>query len=368
ETNSFQGSSIVLAEFGLDHQAHDLNLTAGRLARQAADEFSTASKPRLVAGAIGPTTKSLTLRGDVSFASLRVSYYGQARALVEGGGDLVLFETVFDTRNLKAGLLAVQQLERDLGQRIPLMISATIERWGTMLAGQTADAFYVSVSHVDLVAIGLNCATGPELMTDPLRTLADMASTRISCHPNAGLPDAEGNYPQTPELFARHLEKFVRHGWLNIVGGCCGTTPDHIRALAEVVDGHTPRTVSARPRRAYYSGIELVEADETNRPLIVGERTNATGSRLFTRSLAGQKWDEASQIARLQVKHGAQIVDVCLQSSDRDELADVDPFYAALMPKIRVPVMIETTDPAAVERALRWCQGKSIINSISLED
>jgi 5-methyltetrahydrofolate--homocysteine methyltransferase len=367
ETNSFQGSSIVLAEFGLEREAHHLNCAAARLARQAADEFSTSSKPRFVAGAIGPTTKSLTLRGDVTFGELRDSYYGQAKALVEGGVDLLLFETAFDTRNLKAGLLAIQELERDLDQRIPLMVSATIERWGTMLAGQAVDAFYVSISHMDLVSIGLNCATGPELMTDSLRTLAQMASTRISCHPNAGLPDDDGRYPQTPELFARQLERFVRHGWLNIVGGC-GTTPAHIRALAQMAADHPPHSVNEPARRAYYSGVELVEAEENNRPLIVGERTNATGSRLFTQSIAEQKWDEASEIARRQVKHGAQIVDVCLQSSDRDEIIDIDPFYAALMPKIRVPVMVETTDPVALERALSWCQGKSLINSISLED
>jgi 5-methyltetrahydrofolate--homocysteine methyltransferase len=368
ETNSFQGSSIVLAEFGLEQETHDLNSAAARLARQAADEFSASSKPRFVAGAIGPTTKSLTLRGDVTFEELRDSYYGQANALVEGGVDLLLFETVFDTRNLKAGLLAVQKLERDLGQQIPLMVSATIERWGAMLAGQAADAFYVSVSHMDLVSIGLNCATGPEPMTDSLRTLAQMASMRISCHPNAGLPDDDGRYPQTPGLFARQLERFVRHGWLNIVGGCCGTTPGHIKALAQMAASHPPHKVNAPAHRSYYSGVELVEAEESNRPLIVGERTNATGSRLFTQSIAEQKWDEASEIARQQVRHGAQIVDVCLQSSDRDEITDIEPFYAALMPKIKVPVMVETTDPVALERALRWCQGKSIINSISLED
>jgi 5-methyltetrahydrofolate--homocysteine methyltransferase len=368
ETNSFQGSSIVLAEFGLERQAHELNLAAARLARQAAAEFSTALKPRFVAGAIGPTTKSLTLRGDVTFGELRDSYYEQAKALVDGGVDLLLFETAFDTRNLKAGLLAVQRLERDLGQRVPLMVSATVERWGSMLAGQSIDAFYVSISHMDLVSIGLNCATGPELMTDSLRTLAQMAATRISCHPNAGLPDDEGGYPQTPELFAHQLERFVRHGWLNIVGGCCGTTPAHIRALAQMAADRPPHMVNAAARRTYYSGVEIVEAEENTRPLIVGERTNATGSRLFAQAIAGERWDEAAEIARRQVKHGAQIVDICLQSSDRDETIDIDPFYAALMPKIRVPVMVESTDPVAVERALSWCQGKSIINSISLED
>ncbi len=244
ETNSFQGSSIVLARFGLEGKSHELNLTAARLARQAADEFSTPSKPRFVAGALGPTTKSITLRGDVTFGQLRDSYSVQARALVEGGVDLLLIETAVDTRNVKAGLLAIRTLERDLGIRIPLMISATIGRSGTMLAGQTVEAFYASVSHGDLLSIGLNCATGPDLMSDHIRTLAQLATTRISCHPNAGLPNEEGQYPETPDSLARQLDTFVRHGWLNIVGGCCGTTPAHIRALAQMADGRPPHRVN----------------------------------------------------------------------------------------------------------------------------
>jgi 5-methyltetrahydrofolate--homocysteine methyltransferase len=368
ETNSFQGSSIVLAEYGLAAETHDLNLTAARLARQAADAYSTPANPRFVAGAMGPTTKSITLRADVTFRQLSDSYYEQARALVEGGVDLLLMETAIDTGNVKAGLIAIQKLERDRGERIPVIISATIERWGTMLAGQSVDAFYASVSHADLLAIGLNCATGPDLMADPMRTLAQMATTRVSCHPNAGLPDQEGRYLETPDLFARHLERFVEQGWLNIVGGCCGTTPAHIRALAQMADGRPPRVVHPTAHRSYYSGLELVEAEESTRPLIVGERTNATGSRLFKQMIAEEKWEEASDIARRQVKNGAQIVDVCLQSSDRDELQDIDPFYAKLMPAMRAPIMIETTDPIALEQALTWCQGKSVINSISLED
>ena len=368
ETNSFQGSSIVLAEFGLAPKARELNLTAARLARQAADAYSTPAKPRFVAGAMGPTTKSITLRADVTFTQLSDSYYAQAMALLEGAVDLLLIETAFDTRNVKAGLAAIQKLERELGVRIPVMISGTIERWGTMLAGQSVEAFYASVSHAGLLAIGLNCATGPDLMTDPMRTLAQMATTRVSCHPNAGLPNEEGQYLETPELFARHLERFVEHGWLNIVGGCCGTTPAHIRALADMADGRPPHVVNPPTHRAYYSGLELVEAEESARPLIVGERTNATGSRLFKQMIAEEKWEEASDIARRQVKNGAQIIDVCLQSSDRDELRDIEPFYSKLMPTLRVPVMIETTDPVALERALTWCQGKSLVNSISLED
>jgi 5-methyltetrahydrofolate--homocysteine methyltransferase len=368
ETNSFQGSPVVLAEFGLEADAHALNALAARLARQAADEFATAAKPRFVAGSMGPTTKSLSLRGDVTFDQLRDSYYIQAKALIEGGVDLLMLETGFDTRNIKAGLIAIQKLEGEIGERIPVMVSGTIERWGAMLAGQHVDAFYASVAHADLFAIGLNCATGPDMMTDHIRTLAQMATVPVSCHPNAGLPNEEDQYLETPESLAAQMEKFVQHGWLNIVGGCCGTTPAHIRAIAQMTEGRTPHRVNPPSHRAYYSGIELVEAEESNRPLIVGERTNVIGSRLFKQMIAEEKWEEASEIARWQVRNGAHIVDVCLQSSDREEWKDIDPFYAHLMPKIKAPVMIDTTDPRAVERALTWCQGKSIINSINLED
>jgi len=368
ETNSFQGSPIVLAEFKLEDRTHELNVLAAKLARQAADEFSTTSKPRFVAGSLGPTTKSITLRGDVTFAEMSNSYYEQAKGLIEGGADLLLIETAFDTRNIKAGVYAVQRLERDLGIRIPLMISGTIERFGAMLAGQPADAFYASVAHADLLSVGLNCATGPDLMTDHIRTLAQMASTRISCYPNAGLPNEEDKYLETPDSLASQLAKFVEHGWLNIVGGCCGTTPAHIKAIAQMAEGHVPRVVPPPSHKAYYSGIELVEAEDSNRPLIVGERTNVIGSRLFKEMISEEKWEEASEIARWQVKNGAHVIDVCLQSSDREEIKDIDPFYGKLMPKIKAPVMIDTTDPKAVEKALAWCQGKSIINSINLED
>jgi 5-methyltetrahydrofolate--homocysteine methyltransferase len=367
-TTSFQGSPIVLAEFDLEHKAHELNLRSAQLARQAAAEFSTPSKPRFVAGAMGPTTKSITLRADVTFQQLSDSYYVQAKALVEGGVDVLLLETGFDTRNIKAGLFAIAQLERELGREIPKMVSGTIERWGAMLAGQPVEAFCASVSHANLLSIGLNCATGPDLMTDHIRTLARMASTRISCYPNAGMPDEENNYPETPDSLAAQLEKFVAQGWLNIVGGCCGTTAAHIRAIAQMVDGRAPHAVNPSSHRAYYSGVELVEADENSRPLIVGERTNVIGSRLFKDLIAAEQWEEASEIARRQVKNGAHIIDVCLQASDRDELSDIDPFYAKLMPKIKAPVMVDSTDPKALIRALTWCQGKSIINSVNLED
>src|SRR5581483_9537621 len=198
-----------------------------------------------------------------------------------------------DTRNIKAGILAVRKLEKERGISIPLMVSGTIERWGAMLAGQPVDAFCASVSHAKLLSIGLNCATGPDLMTDHIRTLAQMAPVRISCYPNAGLPNENDKYEETPESLAIQLAKFVDHGWLNIVGGCCGTTAAHIRAIAQMADGKKPRGLKSPTHRAYYSGIELVEAEESNRPLIVGERTNVIGSRLFKNLVAEEKWEEA---------------------------------------------------------------------------
>jgi len=368
ETNSFGGTALVLREYGLENDAGALNRAAARLARQAADEFSTTAKPRFVAGCMGPTTKAITVTGGITFPELRDQYYAQAQALVEGGADFLLVETCQDTRNVKAALLAIDRLGAELGRRIPIMVSGTIEPMGSMLAGQTADAFCASIMHASLLAIGLNCATGPEFMTDHLRTISEMTPTRVSCHPNAGLPNEEGKYLETPDSLAAALERFLDNGWLNIVGGCCGTTDAHIQAIAQMAERKRPRRLQARAPRSYYSGIDLVEADPASGTLIVGERTNVIGSRLFKNMVAEEKWDEATEIARWQVKNGAHIIDVCLQSSDRDELQDVPPFYENLMRKIKAPVMIDTTDAKAIELALTYCQGKSIINSINLED
>lgn len=368
ETDTFGATRIVLAEYGLEDRVYELNFAAAKLARQAADEFSTPGRLRFVAGSIGPTTKAITVTGGVTFPELQQNFYDQAKGLVAGGVDILLVETCQDTRNIKAALLGISRLSHELGYRIPVMVSGTIEATGTMLAGQTADALYSSLEHAELLSIGLNCATGPEFMTDHIRTLHEMATTRISCYPNAGLPNEEGKYLETPQSLAAQLEKFADLGWLNILGGCCGTTPAHIKALAQMVEGKKPRQVKGSPHRAYYSGIELVEAEESNRPLIVGERTNVIGSRLFKQMIAEEKWEEATEIARRQIRNGAHIVDVCLQSSDRDEIKDTPWFYEKLIRKIKAPIMVDTTDPAGIELALTYCQGKSIINSINLED
>src|SRR6266851_4189761 len=368
ETDTFGGTPIVLAEYQLEKQAYALNRKAAELARSAADEFSTPSKPRFVAGAMGPTTKAITVTGGATFSGLQDAFFEQARGLIDGGVDVLLLETCQDTRNIKAGALAVQRLARELGVQIPLMISVTIEPMGTMLAGQDIEALWASLDHLDLLSLGLNCATGPEFMTDHLRTLQSLTRRYVSCYPNAGLPNEEGKYHETPTSLAEQLERFAQHGWLNLVGGCCGTTEKHIRAIAEMAQGKKPRHPPEDSRRAVYSGIEMVEAEESTRPLLVGERTNVIGSRLFKQLVAAEQWEEASEIARRQVKNGAHIVDVCLQSTERDELKDIQPFYEKLIRKIKAPLMIDTTDAGALELALTYCQGKSIINSINLED
>src|SRR5258707_984466 len=368
ETNSFGGAPIVLAEYGLAADAHLLNKRAAELARQAADEFSTTGKPRFVAGSMGPTTKAITVTGGVTFEGLLEAYYTHAKGLVEGGVDLLLVETSQDTRNIKAAILAIHRLSREIGSAVPFIVSVTIEPMGTMLAGQTIEALWASLRHAKPLAFGMNCATGPEFMTDHIRTLSQLTGEFVSCYPNAGLPDEEGKYLETPTTLAAQLEKFADHGWLNLVGGCCGTTEKHIHAIAQMAEGKKPRVRPAESHRAVYSGIEAIEAEDSTRPLLVGERTNVIGSRLFKNLVAEEKWEEASEIARRQVRGGAQVVDVCLQSTERDEKKDIPPFYERLIRKVKAPVMVDTTDPSAVEQALTYCQGKAIINSINLED
>jgi 5-methyltetrahydrofolate--homocysteine methyltransferase len=368
ETDTFGGTPLVLREYGLQAEAHQLNKKAAELAKQAAEEFRKPGRPKFVAGSMGPTTKSITVTGGVTFDGLRENYYVQAKGLVEGGVDLLLVETCQDTRNIKAALLAIAKLSKEIGESLPVIVSVTIEPMGTMLAGQTVEAMWASLKHAKPLAFGMNCATGPEFMTDQIRTLSGATGEFVSCYPNAGLPDEEGKYLETPTSLAAQLEKFVDHGWLNLVGGCCGTTEKHIAAIAQMVEGKKPRTRPSEAHRAVYSGIETVEADESTRPLLVGERTNVIGSRLFKNLVAEEKWEEASEIARRQVKGGAHIVDVCLQSTERDEKKDIEPFYEKLIRKVKAPVMVDTTDPSAVEMALSYCQGKAIINSINLED
>ncbi|MGI8784834.1 MAG: methionine synthase, partial [Acidobacteriota bacterium] len=367
ETNTFGSTDLVLAEYGLQDQAFEITAAAARLARQAAEEMSTSDRPRFVAGSMGPTTKAITVTGGVTFDRLIDTFGRQAEALVVGGVDYLLMETCQDTRNIKAGLIGIENTFQRLGTRIPVAVSGTIEPMGTMLAGQPIEALITSLEHVELLYIGLNCATGPDFMTDHIRAAAELARTRVACVPNAGLPDEDGNYLETPAMIGAVLGRFIAEGWVNLVGGCCGTTAAHIRVLAGLAAGGRPRAIPAH-QRCFVSGIENVEIEESNRPLLVGERTNVLGSRLFKQLIQAGKYEEASEIARRQVRNGAHIIDICLQDPDRDEISDMQSFLSHVIHKVKVPFVIDSTDARVMEEALTFCLGKSILNSINLED
>lgn len=368
ETNTFGGTSIVLDEYDLGYKAYEINKIGALLAVRAAQKASTDEWPRYVAGSMGPTTKTLSVTGGTTFDALAAAYEEQAIGLIDGGVDLLLLETSQDMLNVKAAYLGIERAFEKTGKKLPLMISGTIEPMGTTLAGQSIESFYISVEHMKPIAVGLNCATGPEFMQDHVRSLSNLASTAISCYPNAGLPDEEGHYHETPEILAKKLSDFADHGWLNIVGGCCGTTPEHIRAIVAAMQKYPPR--EPKPASIHMvSGIEpFVYDDPMLRPIMVGERTNVIGSRKFKRLISEGKFEEAAEIARAQVKGGAHVIDICLADPDRDEMADMENFIQEVVKKIKVPLVIDSTDEKVIEKALKFSQGKAIINSINLED
>ncbi len=367
-TNTFGGTPLVLNEYGLGYKAEEINKRAVELALSAVNEHSTEEWPRFVAGAIGPTTKTLSVTGGITFDELTENFYVQAKALVEAGAHLILLETSQDMLNVKAATLGVNRAFEETGKTLPIMVSATIEPMGTTLAGQTIEAFYISIEHIKPLSIGLNCATGPEFMTDHIRSLADLSTSYISCYPNAGLPDEEGHYHETPESLSIKLRGFAEKGWLNIVGGCCGTTPEHIQAIREAVEGHKPRQAPNETHGHVVSGIDPLLYDDSMRPLFIGERTNVIGSRKFKQLIIDGKFEEAAEIARAQVKNGAHVIDICLANPDRDELEDMRNFMQEVVKKVKVPLVIDSTDEKVIEEALKYSQGKAIINSINLED
>jgi 5-methyltetrahydrofolate--homocysteine methyltransferase len=367
ETNSFGSTSVVLAEYGLADQARWLNREAALIARRVADEAGDEERTRFVAGSMGPTTKTISVTGGITFDDLAFSYYEQALGLIEGGVDLLLLETSQDTINVKAGLDGIDRAMAELDVEVAVAVQGTIELMGTLLAGQDAEAFYISLSHRDLLWLGFNCATGPEFMTDHIRTLASLSHFPVSCVPNAGLPDEDGNYNESPEKLVNTIGRFIESGWLNVVGGCCGTTPEHIRSLVAMVDGKRPRDLPVQSETRV-SGIEGLLIDEDIRPCIVGERTNVLGSRRFRKLIGEGAFEVASEIGRRQVRNGAHILDVCLQDPDREELSDITDFLGFLTRKVKSPIMVDSTDHHVIEEALKMLQGKSIINSINLED
>lgn len=368
ETNTFGATKLVLDDYELGTKAYEINKVAAELACKVRDEFSSAEWPRFVAGSMGPTTKSLSVTGGVTFDELIQNYEEQTRGLIDGGVDLLLLETSQDMRNVKAAFVGIEQARESSGKNVPLIISGTIEPMGTTLAGQSIEAFYISVEHMKPLAIGMNCATGPEFMRDHIRSLSDLSTTGVSCYPNAGLPDEDGKYHESPESLAKKLAGFAEKGWLNLAGGCCGTTPDHIHALTEILKDYEPRQIPTETHGHAVSGIEPLLYDESMRPLFVGERTNVIGSRKFKTLIIDGQFDEAAEIARAQVKNGAHVIDVCLANPDRDELEDMENFLDVLVKKTKAPLVIDSTDEKVIERALTYSQGKAIINSINLED
>ncbi|MEX2138579.1 MAG: methionine synthase [Pirellulales bacterium] len=382
ETNTFNASAAELPEYGFDSSfARDLNLAACQLARRAADEFSsrTPDKPRFVAGSIGPTRKQLSIAGNVddpghrnaTFDQMVASYYEQVDALVEGGVDLLLPETAFDTLVFKACLFAIDKYFADHGVRLPVMASFTVFSGGRTLSAQTVEACWNSISHFDLLSVGINCALGPEQLRPYLEELSSIASVYISCHPNAGLPDAFGNFPATPQSMARLLGEFAENGWLNIVGGCCGSTPAHIRAIAAAVKGRPPRTKARPEPLTRLSGSEPLTLRPESNFLMIGERTNITGSKKFAKLILAGKYEEAVVVAREQVENGANVIDVNMDEGMLDGEAAMTRFLnlVAAEPAVaRVPLMIDSSKWSVIEAGLKCVQGKAIVNSISLKE
>ncbi|MGZ3668797.1 MAG: methionine synthase [Bdellovibrionota bacterium] len=367
ETNTFGATPLVLGEYGLSDKAFEVNKIACELARAACAEFSTPEWPRFVAGSIGPTTKAISVTGGITFDELAAHYYEQVRGLYAGGADYFLIETCNDTTNIKACLAGIDKLHSEVDVPLPIAISGTIEPMGTMLAGQGVDALCTSLTNRDLLYIGLNCATGPEFMTDHIRTLAAMAPFPVACVPNAGLPDENGQYLETPDLLGNVISRFLERGWLNVLGGCCGTHSGHVKKLRALADKATPRVI-APSKASRLSGVEFLEITDEMRPVLVGERTNVIGSKKFRDLIVEGKWEEAAEVGRAQVKKGGAIVDVCLSNPDRNELEDLHKFMPELVKKVRVPIMIDSTDHKVIEEALKLVQGKAIINSVNLED
>jgi 5-methyltetrahydrofolate--homocysteine methyltransferase len=377
-TNSFNANRISLADYGLTEETGAINRAAAGCARHAVEAFG--GGPRFVAGSIGPTNRTASLSPDVNdpgfravtFDQLVVAYGEQIAALVEGGCDLLLAETVFDTLNLKACLFAAEEYFQHSGRRLPLMVSVTItDRSGRTLSGQTLEAFCTSIAHAELLSIGLNCALGPELMRPYVEELAGLVPTLTSCYPNAGLPNEFGDYDETPEQMARVLGEFAAAGWLNIVGGCCGTTPEHIRAIAQSVAQYPPRQRPELPAYSRYSGLEPLVLRPDSNFTMIGERTNVSGSRRFARLVRVGHFDEAVSIARGQVEGGANIIDINMDEALLDGPATMTHFLNLLAAEpdvARVPVMIDSSNWAVIEAGLKCVQGKSIVNSISLKE
>ena len=363
ETNTFGATPIVLAEYGLAERCREINRRAAELARQACAEASSPGKPRFVAGSMGPTTKALTLTGGITFAELTQAYRVQVEGLAEGGVDVLLIETVQDALNLKAALIAC----RDVAPHLPVAVSATIEPTGTTLGGQSIEAVAVMVEPWHPLWVGLNCSTGPGPMTEHVRALAALTPSFVAIVPNAGMPDGEGRYHESPAQLAAALARFAAAGWANLLGGCCGTTAEHIRLLGAVADTHPPRQPPGYDP-AWLAGGQVVEIVQQPAPLLIGERTNTLGSKKFRELVRSRRWAEAAEVGRRQVRGGAHALDVCLADPEGDELAAVVSLLPQLRRAVRAPLVIDSTDPAVFAAALELIPGRPLLNSVNLED
>ena len=382
ETDSFNANAVSLADYRLEALAYEMSRAAAEVARASADAFTARNpqKPRFVAGSMGPTNRTASMSADVAnpaarevtFRQLVDAYTEQARGLMDGGVDVLLVETVFDTLNAKAALYAIDRLCEERGQRIPVMVSGTLaDASGRTLSGQTVEAFAASVAHARLLSIGLNCAYGARQLMPYLERLATVAETRISAHPNAGLPNVMGGYDETPEMFAEDVGEYMRRGLVNIVGGCCGTTPAHIFELAKIVDRYTPRPLPEPRHETVLAGLEPLRVVPEANFINIGERTNVAGSAKFARLIREGNYEEALSVARAQVEAGAQVVDVCMDDGLIDGPAAMRTFLnlMASEPEIaRVPVMIDSSKWEVLQAGLEVTQGKSVVNSISLKE
>ncbi len=380
ETNTFTATSIAQADYALEDFTAEMNLESARLARRIADEFSTSERPRWVAGVLGPTNRSASLSPDVNdpgarnvrYDDLFKSYYEAAEGLIAGGADFIMVETVFDTLNAKAAIFAVQAAQEAAATDLPLMVSGTItDASGRTLSGQTPAAFWTSVAHAKPLIVGLNCALGPDALRPHVEELAKVASTFTSVHPNAGLPNEFGGYDETPEEMASVIGDFIDRGLVNMVGGCCGTTPDHIQALRERADRASPRSVPTRRPALELSGLEMLTINDDSLFVNVGERTNMTGSARFRRLIKNDDFTSALDVALQQVESGAQIIDINMDEGMTDGVAAMRRFLDLAMtePDIaRVPVMIDSSRWDVIETGLKSVQGKAIVNSISLKE
>ncbi len=383
ETNTFNATSISQSDYHLETLAYELNVEAARVAREATDVWTrrTPDRPRFVAGAIGPTNRTLSLSPKVSdpafravtFDQVRTAYAEQVRGLMDGGVDAILAETVFDTLNLKACLYAIEEVFAEKGRRLPLMISVTItDKSGRTLSGQTVEAFWVSVAHAKPISVGINCALGAREMRPFLAELANVATTYVSCYPNAGLPNAMGEYDELPETTGALLREFAQEGMVNIVGGCCGTTPDHIRAIANAVADVTPSHAPvARDGFGHFSGLEPLTIRPESNFIMIGERTNVTGSAKFAELIRRGDYTKALEVALDQVRGGANILDVNMDEGLLDSEQAMTTFLnlVATEPEIaRIPIMVDSSKWTVLEAGLRCVQGKGIVNSISLKE